>query len=288
LHKKRKFLRALMIRLPVYLAAIVALAWWGRGMFYYPDQVYYSTPQNSGLPFDDVTFASRDGTRLNGWFVPADTAQPARGTIIFMHGNAGNMTAHWPAVEWLPPQGFNVFLFDYRGYGHSAGRPTAKGLYEDTVGAIDYVRGRPDVDADTLLIFAQSLGGNNAIAALGREADSRRGVRAIAVDSTFYSYSTIANDKIYGSGLLMSDAYSADRFIASLAPIPLLLLHGTADPVVPVSHSEWLFARAGQPKRLVLIPDGEHLDALTDLHYRRLLVDFYENALLSPTPSSSS
>ena len=118
---------------------------------------------------------------------------------------------------------------------------------------------RPDVDATRLLVFGQSLGGTNAIAAVG--SGNRAGVRAIAIESTFFSYSSIASEKVIGAGSLADDTYSAERFVAALSPMPLLLLHGTADAVIPfripsgcsprpASPSAWSRSRAARiPKR---------------------------------------
>jgi fermentation-respiration switch protein FrsA (DUF1100 family) len=87
-----------------------------NGLFYYPDSRVYSTPAGAGQPFQDVWFTSRDGTKLHGWFIPATSQGPALGTVVHFHGNAQNMTAHYAFVSWLPAEGFNVFVFDYRGY----------------------------------------------------------------------------------------------------------------------------------------------------------------------------
>ncbi|MDR2000562.1 MAG: alpha/beta hydrolase [Zoogloeaceae bacterium] len=251
--------------------------------FYYPSQTNYGNPGQNGLKYEDVRFASRDGTQLSGWFVPAaDVSDPRRvkGTVIHVHGNAENISAHWPLVSWLPSRGYNVFLFDYRGFGHSAGTPNPKGVFEDTQSALDYARTRADVDPQKLLIFAQSLGGNNAIAAVG--AGNRAGIRAIAVEGTFYSYAAIANDKLFSAGSLTNNDYSANRYIDKLSPIPLLLIHGTDDPVVSYQHSERLFAAAANPKQLILIRGGNHIDAMTARFgntYQDLLVAFFDKAL---------
>lgn len=254
-------------------------------VFYYPSQTDHGNPGQEGLKYESVRFASRDGTELSGWFLPAaDTANPrgVKGTVIHVHGNAENMTAHWRLVGWLAKRGYNVFMFDYRGFGHSAGTPDPKGVFEDTQSAFDYVRTRPDVDPEKLLVFGQSLGGNNAIAAVG--SGNRAGIRAIAIEGTFYSYAAIANDKMFGSGLFVNDDYGAHRHIGKLAPIPLLLIHGTNDNVVPYKHSERLFPRAREPKRLIPVPGGRHIDAMTTRFgdtYRDLLVAFFDEALAS-------
>src|ERR1051325_851564 len=235
-----------------------------QGAFYHPDRGLYDTRARLGLKYEQVTFASQDGTRLVGWFIPArGYADPkrAKGTVVHFHGNAQNLSAHWQFVDWLPQRGFNLFVFDYRGYGASQGSPEPKGVFEDSLAALDYVRARPDVDPERLLALGQSLGGTNAIAAVG--SGNRAGVRAIAIESTFFSYSAIASDKLVGAGSLVDDTYSADRFVGALAPMPLLLLHGTADAVIPYSHSERLYAKAGEPKRLVRIEGGAHAEAFT-------------------------
>lgn len=255
-------------------------------VFYYPDNVVYGTPDQRGLAFERVTFASRDGTRLTGWFIPSTTgssARGAKGTVVHFHGNAQNMSAHWEFVAWLPARGYNVFVFDYRGYGASGGKPDIRGVFEDSSAALEHVRSRTDIDRERLLVLGQSLGGANAIAAVG--AGNRAGIRALAIDSTFYSYTAIANDKLPGAGILLDDAYSAERHVAALAPLPLLLLHGTADRVIPYTHSQRLLAKARGPKSLISIPDGTHLDALTTRHgerYREALLRFFEAALRAP------
>lgn len=251
--------------------------------FYYPTKTVYGTPADEGMRYEPVTFSSDDGTRLSGWFIPASgTVDPrqAKGTVIHFHGNAQNMSAHWSFIAWLPQRGFNVFVFDYRGYGQSDGSPEPRGVFQDSNAALDYVRQRPDVDPTRLLVLGQSLGGTNAIAAVG--AGNRDGIKAVAIEATFYSYSTIAHDKFPGAGWLVDDTYSADRHIGRIAPIPFLLLHGTADSVIPFHHAEMLLAKASAPKNLVTIEGGGHIEALTPRFgdtYRDSITRFFEAAL---------
>lgn len=275
----RRWLRRLALcALPLMLAGCV------QSMFYYPDNVRYETPDVLGLRYEPVQFNSADGTRLSGWFLPAaDRKNPreAKGTVVHFHGNAQNMSTHWRFVAWLPKQDYNVFVFDYRGYGESAGKPEPKGVFEDSNAALNYVRSRSDVDPGRLFVFGQSLGGTNAIAVVG--SGNRAGVKAVAIESTFYSYSAIANDKLSGAGLLVSDSYAASKFVAAISPIPLLLIHGTADKVIPPTHSQRLLADAREPKHLIEVPGAGHLEPMTALRfghtYRQALTDFFEASM---------
>lgn len=257
-------------------------------MFYYPDRKVYDTPDRRGLKYEEVTFNSADGTSLVGWFVPS--VGPAQGTVIHFHGNAQNMTAHFAFVSWLPAAGFNLFVFDYRGYGKSAGKPERRGLYEDSLAALDYIEKRPGIAPDRLLVLGQSMGGANAITALGSR--PRKSVRAVAIDSTFASYRGIVRDKIGEmtllswfrwplSYLLIGNSLSPEEYIARITPTPLLLIHGTADAVTPYAHGKRLFDLAGEPKQLWTIEGGEHTSALSDAGggYREKLVAFFRRAL---------
>lgn len=257
-----------------------------QSMFYYPDSVRYETPDVLGLRYESVQFTSADGTRLSGWFLPAENrkgpqdVRAAKGTVVHFHGNAQNMSTHWRFVAWLPKQDYNVFVFDYRGYGQSEGKPEPKGVFEDSNAALNYVRTRADVDPERLFVFGQSLGGTNAIAVVG--AGNRAGVKAAAIESTFYSYSAIANEKLQGAGLFVSDEYAASKYVAAVSPIPLLFIHGTADPVIPFAHSRRLLADAREPKRLIEVPGAGHLEPMTALRfgpaYRKALTAFFESA----------
>lgn len=257
-------------------------------LFYYPDQKLYLTPAKKNLSYEDVFFQSQDGTRLHGWFVKA--AKPPVGTVIHFHGNAQNLTAHFSSVDWFPEMGFNVFTFDYRGYGKSQGAPNRRGVFEDCIAAISYIKTRPDVNPNNLFVFGQSLGGANAIAALGENRFS--GIRAAAIESTFYSYRSIVRDKIAQipilslirwplSFLIVSNAHSPGPVVDRISPVPILFIHGTEENVIPYPHSEKLFEQAKEPKQLWIVKDGGHTEAFTKFgyQYKEQLVEFFIKAL---------
>jgi fermentation-respiration switch protein FrsA (DUF1100 family) len=253
-----------------------------HSLFYYPVRgasVY--TPGHAGLPYEDVYFESLDGTRLNGWFIPA--VGETRGVVLHAHGNAGRLENHLNGILWLPREHYAVFIFDYRGYGLSEdGRPTPGALMEDTQAAIAYLKNRREIAARKILILGQSLGGNNAIAAVAR--GNPGDIAGIVLDATFYSYASITNDKLAGAGLLVSDRYSAGRLVGGLAPIPLFFLHGEKDDVIPWRHTQKLFEIAGSPKRIRLAPRAGHLQMLDDPDVRAEVLRFFAQSLSSLPP----
>ena len=153
-------------------------------VFFQPNSRFYHEPPQFGLRFEGVRFSSADGTQLHAWFLPGSA--PVRGTIVFFHGNAANISNHLYAVRWLPPAGYSVLLFDYRGYGESEGFPDRASAIADGVAAIRYARGRTDVDPRRLVVYGQSLGAALAMSALAEA--GTEGVRALVAESAFRSY----------------------------------------------------------------------------------------------------
>lgn len=281
---------------PIFIALLAAGC---NNVFYHPSQEQFTPPEARELPYTGLFFDSLDGTRLHGWFFPAAPAtgdpstsislRPA--TIIQFHGNAENITSHHRSVTWLARAGYNVFVFDYRGYGASAGRPSRAGVQDDAVAAIRYVRSRPDVDPNRLVLFGQSIGGAIAIAAAAAAPD---GVRAVIAESAFASYRAIAREKLgqlwltwplqWPLGFLVSDDHSPVEAIARLAPIPVLLVHATDDPIVPFHHSETLLAAAREPKTLWAVFGDGHIAAFTRYGavYRPALLTYLRGVLEPP------
>ena len=130
-----------------------------RSLFYPQKEIDYY-PKDIGLDFEDVYFQSRDGLKLNGWFISANNA---RYTVIFTHGNAGNISHRVEKLKFFNGLGCNVFIFDYRGYGRSQGRPSEEGLYIDTKSAYDYLLSRTIIP-EKLIGYGESLGGAFIIA----------------------------------------------------------------------------------------------------------------------------
>ncbi len=288
IHTARRGTHGCAGRVLITFAALGMSASPVSGQFYVPDRRVHGSPADHKLAHKEVAFESADGARLHGWFLPA--RGEARGTVVHFHGNAQNITAHLAFVAWLPARGLNLFMFDYRGYGRSEGTPTREGVFADGVAALRHVSGRDDVDASRLLVLGQSLGGANAVAVLATHRFP--GVRGLVVDSAFYTYREIARDRAppgAGSAVasLVDDAHSPGPLIDRLAPLPLVIIHGKRDTVVPYEHALRLYGRARGPKQLWPDRRGDHLVALArpSSGFRRRLLRFFDACLKDATTS---
>ncbi len=260
-------------------------------VFFQPHKVHVQTPDKLGLAYEDVYFKASDGIPLHGWFLPAQNK--ALGTVLFLHGNAENISTHIMSVRWLPAKGFNVFLLDYRGYGASDGAPTLPGVQDDIDSALRVLLSRRDVDTNRIVIFGQSLGGALAVYYVSHSS-YRQHIRALAVESAFSSYRQIAREKLAGFWLTwplqwplswtVSDEYSPSRVVMDIAPIPLLIIHGDQDSIVPLHHGQRLFELAREPKQLWIIPGGGHIQAFQKIEYRDRFVA-YLTEILSAAPA---
>lgn len=259
--------------------------------FFLPYHGHVQTPERLGLAYEDVYFNASEGTHLHGWFLPAQGK--AHGTILFLHGNAENISTHIMSVRWLPERDFNVFLLDYRGYGTSTGKPTLAGVQDDVDNALKMLIARPDVDASRIVVFGQSLGGAIAIYNVAHS-PYRRHIRALVVESAFSSHRRITREKLGDFWLTwplqwplswtVSDEYSPSRAVADVGPIPLLIIHGDRDPIVPPHHAQRLFDLAREPKAVWTVPGGGHIQAFQKYEYRDRFVA-YLTEILSAAPA---
>lgn len=256
------------------------------GFFFQPMQPWLRTPATVGLAYEDLRLPTPDGAILSAWFLPA--RQAAKGTILFLHGNAENISTHLGSVYWMPERGYNVLLLDYRGYGASEGLPTLAGAQQDIDTAMRHLVARRDIDPRRIVLLGQSLGGALGLHYLAHNR-YREHLRGAVIDSAFAGYQDIAREKLRSSwltwplswtvALSVSDAYRPLDAAPQVAPIPLLLLHGGRDEVIPAQHTQRLFAAAREPKSLWIIEDAQHIQALNDAGVRDRLVEWLDARL---------
>lgn len=254
-------------------------------LFYYPSDRVWATPAELRLAYEDVTFPTSDGLRLSAWFLPA--TGPAKGTVIHFHGNAANITNHFLTSHWLVWEGYNVLVFDYRGYGKSEGSVDRAGTIRDGHAALDYVLSRADVDPQRVFAFGQSLGG--AVATV--VAAERPEIRAVVLDSTFSSYRRIGSRHLQKMLLLkwpcdliarlaLSGDYEPIDYVNRIAPRPLLVIASSEDDVCFAELGRELFDRAAEPKEWLLLKQGEHLETVAENidGVQRKIVELFERA----------
>ena len=220
-------------------------------MTFYPHATLNQTPMEWGLVYEDVFLATEDNVRLHGWYLPH---QGSRKTLLFFHGNAGNISHRAASVEIFHRLGLNVFIFDYRGYGKSQGKPDEDGLYEDARAAWRYLTDERGVGQDDIILFGRSLGG--AVAAELAAAVQPGG---LILESTFSSAKDAARAVFPVLSRLIVLRYDFDT-AAHLRRVtsPVLVLHSPDDEIIPLHLGEALFRAANEPKSFVKMRGGHN------------------------------
>ncbi len=200
---------------------------------------------------ESVVFKNKNGNELNGWLIKPKNLKPTT-TIIHFHGNAGNILGQHRAMTPLLKFGFQIFVFDYSGFGFSTGKATRKNVLLDAHAALDYIKTRSDVNATKLVIYGQSLGGHlSAVVANQRQND----IDALVIEGAFSSHKDIAADMAGFIGrILVSEKYSAYASISSVKK-PVLIIHSTQDETIPFKMGQKLFEKANHPKEFYEIKE---------------------------------
>jgi fermentation-respiration switch protein FrsA (DUF1100 family) len=221
---------------------------------FFPDPHLEATPEAVGLAYEEVYFTTEDGVRLHGWFVPASGA---RWTLLWFHGNAGNISHRLHNLQQMHRRlGLNVFIFDYRQYGRSQGKVSEKGTYLDASAALQTLHQRLALNPQSIMLFGRSLGSAVAV-----DLARRAPCRALILESPFTSVPDMAARALplLPIGRLLRTRYNSLRKIAQVT-VPVLILHGDRDEVVPFEQGQRLFTAANEPKTFYTIPRAGHND----------------------------
>jgi fermentation-respiration switch protein FrsA (DUF1100 family) len=236
---------------------------------FYPVRSIAATPAALGLAFEDVFIKTQDNVTINAWLVKSSSRRPEvprgeeptgtqRGTLIFCHGNAGNIGDRLEKILLFHQMGLNILVIDYRGYGKSQGQPSEAGIYKDAVAAYDYLLTRQDIDRSRIIGYGESLGGAVAV-----DLGTKRNLAALIIDSSFTNAADMAKT-IYPfipSFLLGTKLDSAAK--VRTVTIPKLFIHSRADEIVPFRLGERLYQAAAQPKEFLELSGG-HNDTPAD------------------------
>jgi uncharacterized protein len=248
---------AALVMVGLLAAVLVGLIWsQQRRLIYFPwpDRLPAASSVLTGS--QEVVVATEDGLHLGGWFLPAQGGRPAPAVLV-CNGNGGNRALRAPLATALSGAGLSVLLFDYRGYGGNPGRPSEDGLAADARAAQAWVAARPEVDPDRIAYFGESLG-----AAVALRLAVERPPAALILRSPFTSLTDVG--RLHYPWLpvkwLLSDRYGSAARVAQLS-VPLLVIAGERDQIVPAALSRQLYDAASAPKRFVLVPGADHNDA---------------------------
>lgn len=275
----------------VTLLAIAAVLQTGcSSVFFYPDNATYITPDRLNLDFEDVYLDTADGENLHGWWLPALTDEPAKGTIYYLHGNAQNVSAHILNVAWLPEQGYNVFTIDYRGYGQSTGAPDIEGALHDVETGLRWLTHQEHTEDRPLYLLGQSLGGalGIALASEWTQRNEQPALDGIILDGTFSGFRYIAREKLdlfwltwpfqYPLSWTIPNDYEGTDRIAGVSPVPVMIIHSVRDGIIPFEHGVRLYEAAEQPKEF-LQTDTPHAATFVIPAYREAVLEFMEKGL---------
>jgi hypothetical protein len=252
-----------------WLAAFIVIGYGGiclamylfqAKLVYFPMPEVAATPADAGLAYEDVAFTASDGVELHGWFVPAPEHEAEPLAVLFCHGNAGNIGHRLDTLRILHELGLAAFIFDYRGYGNSGGRPGEQGTYLDAAAAWEHLTGQRGVAPGRVVAWGRSLGG--AVAAW---VAAQRDPAAVILESTFTSVPDMGA-RLYPFlpvRPLARIRYDTEARLADIT-CPVLVIHSPSDDIVPFALGRQLYERAKEPKSFLEIGGGHNEGYLLD------------------------
>lgn len=251
-------------------------------LFYQPSRTFYADPEKYVSKLENIWFNSKDATELNGWWMPA--AIKPKGSIVFFHGNAQNISAHFLNLVWITQYGYNVFIFDYRGYGQSDGVPNQRGVHQDALAGLNegWKLHQKVVPYGKFIVYGQSLGGIISLRAIP-DFEQNNKIDLIVQDSTYLSYQKMGFDKLSDSWLtflfsplgyvIVSDEYASDKVLKDIKN-PLLVIVGEKDRVVPAKFGKEIYKKSVSKKKWIWkIEDGDHIDVFAS-HGQKYRLEF--------------
>jgi len=219
-------------------------------LIFFPYATLGQTPEEWGLAYEDVFLDTEDGVRLHGWYI---AHHGSKQTLLFFHGNAGNISHRGASVAIFHRLGLNVFIFDYRGYGMSQGKPDEKGLYTDARAAWRYLTDERRLAQEDIILFGRSLGG-----AVAAELAAENQPGGLILESTFSSARDVAKTvfPILSRVILLRYDFNTEAHVRRVA-CPVLVLHSPDDEIIPLRLGEKVFQAANEPKSFVKMR-GDH------------------------------
>jgi uncharacterized protein len=258
---KKRGIRAMLISIAIllvgcYVGVGLILFFMQPKLLYYPMRDIPATPAEAGLDYENVFLATSDNIKLNGWYVPAQNAEL---TVLFCHGNGGNIGYYLDTLNILHLMNVNCLIFDYRGYGLSEGRPSEEGTYADALAAYKWLTIQKVIEPGRIVIFGRSLGGSIAAQLAGKVETG-----GLILESTFTSCGDIGSRyyPYFPVRWLCRYRYNTMEHL-SRVKCPVLIIHSTEDELVPFEMGQRLYDAAKEPRQLVKI-SGTHNEGFID------------------------
>lgn len=251
---RRAIFRLIRVVAIAYVATGLILILFQSCLLYWPISKVEITPADLRLPFESVHFTSVDGVKLHGWFIAAE--KPIA-TLLFCHGNGGNISHRMPSIWLMNSMGISTMIFDYRGYGLSEGKPSEQGTYLDAEAAWKHLTEERGIAQSQIVIFGRSLGG-----AIAAKLASDHHPASLIIDSSFTSVPDRAAELFWMFPVrpfARFDYNTAQQL--GLIDCPVLIVHSPTDKLMPFKHGTSLFTAAREPKQF-LERQGEHNDGL--------------------------
>lgn len=272
-----------MRSLPVFFILLSTL--WLSGcsnltsLLFYPQSQYLRTPADLELEYEQIEIKAEDGTELVSWFLPGQVTRQEPPIVLFLHGNAENISTHIGSVYWLPEQGVDVFLLDYRGFGHSKGSPFIPAVFQDVEASLIWLRQR--FPERRIYILGQSIGAAIATTSMAMFKDEYE-ISGLILDASLTGYQDIAQEVLGRSPItwiawplawLLPTKWDPMDYIEQISPQPILMFHSQADAVLPYESGRVLFKQAKEPK-FWYESKGGHIQSFNYQEYRDVLLDF--------------
>lgn len=234
-----------------YSALLAGMYFWQRGLMYFPETVRTAPAAAGFAQSEEVILDTADGEKIIAWHLPAATGKPI---ILYFHGNAGSLRLRADRFRKLTADGTGLLGVSYRGYGGSTGSPSEAGLLKDAEAAYAFVAAR--YPAERIVAFGESLGTAVAVALA-----AERPIGKLVLDAPYTAAVDLAASvyPFVPVRLLMRDQFRAHEYIGRVA-VPILVLHGELDRIIPIVFAERLFALITGPKEFVRFPRGTHMD----------------------------
>jgi len=251
------FLKASALGISAYLAFCAMIYFMQPGMIFYPnmpDRKLVTTPANIGLEYYDVDLTTKDNIKLHGWFIAGSKTHKPKHTLLFFHGNAGNISHRLDSIKLFHQLGLNVFIIDYRGYGQSAGKISEKGMYHDAEAAWLYLTEQQNIKPENIIIFGRSLGG--AIAAW---LASQHTPAALIIESSFSSVESMGK-RFYPFlpvKLISRFHFNTEEYTREVQ-CPVLITHSRNDEIIPYEESQKIYNSATEPKQFLHMQGGHN------------------------------